>query len=81
MTVQVMITASGRMSLPADIRRRLGLINGGTLLVEETPHGVILRTPAQAVAEARAVYRRYAGDRADISVDDFLANRRADSGE
>jgi AbrB family looped-hinge helix DNA binding protein len=30
---------NGRMSLPVDIRRRLGLTRGGALLVEETEEG------------------------------------------
>jgi AbrB family looped-hinge helix DNA binding protein len=81
MTIQVKITANGRLSLPADIRRRLGLKDGGSLLVEETSDGVILRTTAQSVAHARALARKYTGDRPEASVDAFLANRRADSGE
>ncbi|ANI79085.1 hypothetical protein EP837_02690 [Sphingobium sp. EP60837] len=36
MWVQVTITPNGRMSLPVDIRKRLGLARGGALLVEET---------------------------------------------
>ena len=81
MTVRVTITASGRMSLPADIRKRLGVAKGGALLVEETPDGVILRTVGQSIAHARALVRHYTGDDPSASVDAFLANRRADSGE
>lgn len=80
MTVQVNITANGRMSLPADIRKRLGLKDGGAVLVEETEDGVILRTVSQAVARAQAIAQKYA-DHPDASVDSFLAARRADSGE
>ena len=80
MTVQVSITPSGRLSLPADIRKRLGLAGGGSLIVEETPDGVILRTVAQSVAHARALARKYTGDRPEASVDAFLAKRREDSG-
>jgi AbrB family looped-hinge helix DNA binding protein len=80
MTIQISITPSGRLSLPADIRKRLGLAGGGSLLVEETPDGVILRTVAQSVAHARALARKYTADRPDASVDAFLANRREDSG-
>jgi len=36
MTIQVSITPNGRMSLPAEIRKRLGVASGGALLVEET---------------------------------------------
>ncbi|WP_052117993.1 AbrB/MazE/SpoVT family DNA-binding domain-containing protein [Novosphingobium pentaromativorans] len=80
MTIQISITPSGRLSLPADIRKRLGLAGGGSLIVEETPDGVILRTVAQSVAHARAIARKYTADRPDASVDTFLANRREDSG-
>lgn len=80
MTIQISMTPNGRLSLPADIRKRLGLAGGGSLIVEETPDGVILRTVAQSVAHARALARKYAADRPDASVDAFLANRREDSG-
>ena len=81
MAIQVNITPTGRMSLPADLRKRLGLSGGGALLVEETPDGIILRTVAQSVAHARAVARQYTADKPEASVDSFLANRRAESGE
>lgn len=81
MTIQVSITPNGRLSLPAAIRKRLGLAGGGSLLVEETPDGVILRTVAQSVAHARGLARKYTGTRPEASVDAFLADRRADSGE
>ncbi|SKB36026.1 AbrB/MazE/SpoVT family DNA-binding domain-containing protein [Sphingopyxis flava] len=81
MTVQVTITPNGRMSLPADIRKRLGLASGGSLLVEETPDGVILRTVAQSIAHARALAKKYTAGRPETSVDAFLAGRREDSGE
>ncbi|WP_341713895.1 AbrB/MazE/SpoVT family DNA-binding domain-containing protein [Erythrobacter sp.] len=81
MPFQVTITPIGRMSLPADIRKRLGLTSGGALLVEETEDGVILRTVAQAIAHAQALAQQYTGDNTDASVDTFLARRREESGE
>lgn len=81
MTVQVTITPNGRMSLPADIRKRLGLSGGGALLIEETADGVILRTPAQSITHAQALARQYTAGNPEASVDAFLAHRRADSGE
>jgi len=80
MTVQISITPNGRMSLPVGIRKRLGLEEGGSVLIEETADGVILRTVEQAVAKAQAIAKRYARQ-PGTSVDDFLANRREDSGE
>lgn len=80
MTVQVNITPNGRMSLPAGIRKRLGLTGGGAVLLEETADGVMLRTVEQAVSRAQAIAKKYA-NHPDASVDAFLAGRRADSGE
>ncbi len=81
MTIQVPITPSGRLNLPAAIRKRLGLSGGGALLVEETEDGVILRTVAQSIAHAQALARQYTAGDAEASVDAFLARRRAESGE
>jgi AbrB family looped-hinge helix DNA binding protein len=80
MSLQVNITPNGRMSLPAGIRKRLGLETGGSVILEETPDGVILRTVSQAVARAQTIAKKFA-DHPDASVDAFLSNRRADSGE
>lgn len=75
MTVQVNITPNGRMSLPADIRKRLGLTGGGAVLLEETADGVVLRTAAQAVARAQAISKALTAGRKETSVDEFLADR------
>ncbi|HEY1216426.1 MAG TPA: AbrB/MazE/SpoVT family DNA-binding domain-containing protein [Bryobacteraceae bacterium] len=81
MTIQVNITPQGRLSLPADLRKRLGIVEGGALFLEETKDGVVLRTAAQAVAHAQAIAKRFANGGPDVSVSGFLAHRRADSGE
>jgi len=81
MTYHLNVAPNGRVVLPVEVRRRLGLSEGGDLLMEETPDGLVLRTVAQAVAHAQAIARRYLADRPEVSVDAFLANRRADSGE
>lgn len=81
MTVQVNITANGRMSLPADLRKRLGLAGGGAIFLEETADGVVLRTAAQAVARAQALAKQYTGDDPDSGTAGFLTRRREDSGE
>lgn len=69
------------MSLPVDIRKRLGLVDGGAVLIEETDDGVVLRTVSQAVARAQAIARKYTDGNPDASVDAFLASRRTESGE
>lgn len=62
---------------PQAPRRR----RGGALLVEETADGVVLRTVAQSIAQAQALARQYTAGRSEVSVDTFIANRKADSGE
>ena len=73
MTYHLNVAPNGEFVLPAEVRKRLGLSEGGELLMEETPNGLVLRTVAQAVAEAQAIARRYLADRPDVSVDAFLA--------
>lgn len=80
MTVQVGVTASGRMSLQSEIRKRWVLAKGRVVFVDETPDGVVLRTAAQIVMHAKALAKQY--DMMDGgSVDDFLANRMAETGK
>lgn len=81
MTLHINITPNGRMSLPADVRKRLGLIGGGVIYLDETDDGVVLRTANQAVARAQALAKQYTGGNPDASVDAFLNRRREDSGE
>jgi AbrB family looped-hinge helix DNA binding protein len=81
MAYHLNVARNGRVVLPADVRKRLGLSEGGDLLMEETPDGLVLRTVAQAVAHAQAIALRYTANNPEASVDAFLAQRRADSGE
>jgi AbrB family looped-hinge helix DNA binding protein len=81
MTYHLTVASNGRIVLPAEVRKRLGLLEGGDLVMEETRDGLVLRTVAQSVAHAQAIARRYLADRPDVSVDAFLANRRGESGE
>ncbi|MGH7022689.1 MAG: AbrB/MazE/SpoVT family DNA-binding domain-containing protein [Caulobacteraceae bacterium] len=73
------VTAEGRMSLPAELRRRHGLDHGGEVLVEDVGDAIVLRTVDQAVARAQEISRRLTAGRAGASVDDFLADRARDA--
>ena len=79
MSYTVTMSQSGRINLPAPLRKKLGLVSGGALLVDETEHGLMLRTIPQSVAHAQALAQKYTDQAA--SVDSFLATRNADSGE
>lgn len=78
--IPVTITSTGRMSLPAPLRKRLGLQDGGTVFAEETEHGIVLRTTAQTIARAQALACQFR-DAPDSSVDDFLRARSDEAGE
>lgn len=75
MVTRARVTASGRVSLPAEIRRRHGLERGGDILIQETDDAIVLRTVDQVLAEARAIARTMA-ERGNVAVDAFLAERR-----
>lgn len=78
MAIQVSVSEDGSISLPLSVRIRLGLAGSGTVFLEETEDGVVLRTAAQAMARARALAKRYTEGKGGS--DEFLANRRAESG-
>ena len=69
------VMPDGRMSLPADLRRRHGLGDGGEVIVEDTGDAIVLRTLDQVVARAQDLSRRLVAGKPGASVDDFLADR------
>ena len=69
------VMPDGRVSLPADLRKRHGLIHGGEVIVEDLGDAIVLRTLDQVVARAQALSRRLIGDKAGAAVADFLADR------
>lgn len=74
------VTESGRLSLPADVRRLVGLENGGDVVIELDGQTIRVRTVDEVVADAQALMRELLGDR-KLTVDDFLADRLAETGE
>ncbi len=76
MTVQVKLTPSGRISIPADVRRRLGLQPGETVYLDETEEGLLIRSVSQAVKRAQQLSCKLLEDKEGFTVDDFLRERR-----
>lgn len=68
------VLANGRLSLPADLRRRHGLSQGGEVIVEETGDAIVLRTLDQVVERAQRMSRKLVAGQ-PASVDDFLSDR------
>jgi AbrB family looped-hinge helix DNA binding protein len=73
------IIAGGKVVIPADLRRELGLKPGDTVVIERDGDALVLKSYLQVVREVQAEFRKMVGD--DYSVDQFLAERRADWGE
>jgi AbrB family looped-hinge helix DNA binding protein len=73
------VMPDGRVSLPADLRKRHGLSHGGEVIVEDTGDAIVLRTLDQVVARAQALSRKLVGDQAGASVADFLASRASEA--
>jgi AbrB family looped-hinge helix DNA binding protein len=81
MTVFAKIAPNGRMTMPAGVRKQLGLPKGGAVIIEHTDDGVTVKSVAQIVERVQALVREHMSDHRDASVDAFIANRVADSGE
>lgn len=73
------VMPDGRVSLPADLRKKHGLANGGEVIVEDAGDAIMLRTLDQVVARAQTLSRKLVAGNPGASVDDFLADRARDA--
>ncbi len=73
------VMPDGRMSLPAELRKRRGLGNGGEVIVEDVGDAIVLRTLDQVVARAHEMSRRLTEGKAGASLNEFLADRARDA--
>jgi AbrB family looped-hinge helix DNA binding protein len=56
--VKAKVMPDGRLSLPAEQRKKHGLAHGGEVIVEDIGDAIVLRTLDQVVARAQALTRR-----------------------
>jgi AbrB family looped-hinge helix DNA binding protein len=73
------ITESGRISIPAEFRKSMGLQAGGQVMIELTDGELRIRTVDETVARAQALTRELLGNAPDASVAAFLRHRREDA--
>ncbi len=73
------VMPDGRMSLPAELRKRHGLGNGGEVIVEDVGDAIVLRMLDQVVARAQEMSRRLTEGKAGTSLNEFLADRARDA--
>jgi AbrB family looped-hinge helix DNA binding protein len=78
-SVRAKVTEAGRLSLPADFRRAVGLERGGDVVVELAGKEIRIRTVDEVVARAQELTRQLLAGKAGTTVDDFLAERRREA--
>ena len=73
------VSASGRLSLPAEFRKAVGLERGGNVVIALDGREMHIMTTAEAVARSQAIARRLLKGKAKVSVDDFIAERHREA--
>lgn len=73
------VSESGRVSLPAEFRKAVGLEHGGNVVIELEGRGIRIRTVEEVVNQAQALTRQLIGGKPGSSVDDFIAERRREA--
>lgn len=71
------VAQNGRLVLPKMVRQALGMADGGTVVFAVEGNEVRLTSIQQSVKQAQALYRQHAAK--NLSVDDFIAERRAEA--
>jgi bifunctional DNA-binding transcriptional regulator/antitoxin component of YhaV-PrlF toxin-antitoxin module len=73
------VSESGRLSIPTEFRKVVGVDHGGDVVVELAGREIRIRTVDEVVAQSQALTRRLIGTKSDASVDDFLAERHREA--
>lgn len=76
----VRVQEKGQVTLPADVRKRLGLKKGDLVAVVETPEGVLI-TPQEVVATKALAEIGDALKEQGLSLDDMIERGRALRGQ
>jgi len=75
----VKLSSNGRISIPADVRAKLGMKNGDTLLLRHDGSGITLTTLEQSVREAQSMIAQAMEGKPGFTVDDFIRERREEA--
>ena len=76
--IKTKLGQSGRIVIPTEYRRRLGLEAGDEIVMRLDEEGLHLYTPAQAVARAQAMVRRYVPEGRSLS-EALISERREET--
>lgn len=68
----------GRIVIPTEYRRELGVEPGDAIILHLDEEGLRLYTPAQAVARAQSLVRRYVPEERNLS-EELISERREEA--
>jgi bifunctional DNA-binding transcriptional regulator/antitoxin component of YhaV-PrlF toxin-antitoxin module len=74
----VQVAENGRMNLPAEMRRGLGLSGSGRVILTQDANGIRITTADQALKRVQALAAPFIQGRGSV-VDEFIAERRAEA--
>ncbi|MCH7861905.1 AbrB/MazE/SpoVT family DNA-binding domain-containing protein [Sphingomonas sp. NPDC092331] len=78
MTYQAKVIAGGKIVIPAELRRELGIKDGDVLVLDRAADGSLaIRTHMQVIREGQAAFR--AALKQPFTVDEFIAEKRAEA--
>ena len=77
--VAVKVSASGRLHLPSEVRKALGLKGPGHVVITVADGQATLTTMAENLARIRALARPYAPPKDRLASEELIAERRAEA--
>lgn len=77
--LQMKMSEGGRVVVPVEIRRSLGLQEGDTVLFELRDGEAVLTTRKARLARARALFRQYVPEGSPSVADELITERRAEA--
>ena len=72
------LVSGGRLQVPSEMRRLLGLSDGDTVIMEVVNGELHVRPLREALARVRELLRPYRPESGSV-VDEFIAERRAEA--
>lgn len=80
MTYHAKVIAGGKIVIPADLRRELGIRDGDSVVLESRDGGLSIRTYEQTVRDVQAKVKAMLSEHYDGRiVDELIADRRAEA--
>jgi bifunctional DNA-binding transcriptional regulator/antitoxin component of YhaV-PrlF toxin-antitoxin module len=75
--IDIRVAPNGRMVLPRSVRDALGVTGSGVIVLSVDGDEVKLTSIRQSIKRAQDLYHKHATN--DLTVDDFIAERRAET--